>query len=94
MKEMRQDLDTLCAEIEKDLASRSFAIFRGHHRALENRPQVDWDVAKRAAGDALSERAGEARAWWRKVRASLGRRWHGATLHIDRHGRRSLWALC
>lgn len=46
MKEMRQDLDTLCAEIEKDLATRPFAVFRGHHRALENRPQVDWDVAK------------------------------------------------
>jgi hypothetical protein len=46
MKEMRQDLDTLCSEIEKELAGRSFAVFRGHHRALENRPQVDWDVVK------------------------------------------------
>jgi hypothetical protein len=43
---MRQDLDTLCAEIEKELGGRSFAVFRGHHRALENRPQVDWDVVK------------------------------------------------
>lgn len=46
MKEMRQDLDTLCTEMEKDLISRSFAVFRGHHRAIENRSQVDWDVVK------------------------------------------------
>ena len=46
MSEIRQDLDTLCAEVERDLATRSFAIFRGHHRALENRSQVDWDVIK------------------------------------------------
>lgn len=46
MSEIRQDLDTLCAEVERDLAKRPFAIFRGHHRALENRSQVDWDVIK------------------------------------------------
>lgn len=46
MKEMRQDLDTLSAEMERELAARPFAVYRGHHRALENRPQVDWDVVK------------------------------------------------
>jgi hypothetical protein len=46
VNEMRQDLDTLCAEIERDLTTRPFAVFRGHHRAMENRSQVDWDVIK------------------------------------------------
>jgi hypothetical protein len=44
-EKMRQDLDTLCAEVERELASSGLVVFRGFNRGLESRPQVDWDVA-------------------------------------------------
>jgi len=43
---MRQDLDTLRGEMERELASCGMVVFRGFNRGLESRQQVDWDVAQ------------------------------------------------
>lgn len=42
----RQDLDTLCGEVERELDASGLVIFRGFNRGMESRPQVDWDVAQ------------------------------------------------
>jgi hypothetical protein len=43
---MRQDLDTLCEEIERALEEARITVFRGTPRRTESRPQMDWDVAQ------------------------------------------------
>jgi hypothetical protein len=43
---MRQDLDTLCEEIERALEEARVTVFRGVPRQPDARPQMEWDVAQ------------------------------------------------
>lgn len=44
---MQQNLDALLEEVEKTLAERNFAVFRGLAREFEVRAQVAWDTDSR-----------------------------------------------
>jgi hypothetical protein len=43
---MRQDLDTLCEEIERALEAARITVFRGTPRSPSTRHHMDWDVGQ------------------------------------------------